>query len=1618
MSHKLSKRTFLTAILAMLFAVCAALGVYFLLPKTAVYAEEADDSAKVNSYDELKSALEGTSDTITLTGDIENTSSDVITVSRSVTIDGGGHTISSSNAKSVIEVVGSGVTVTIQNVTLTTTYTTVDESIYDSGRAITVNLSEGNVTLNVENSTLNASVGSSGYGSSIMFVGKSNTNRATANVSNSTLTATDGHALRIYAPADIRVEDSTLSGWSIAYFQANNGASSAGSTLTIIDSTMTATGRSGSGNHFGAFVFNYNVDITVDGGSISYSSADTNYEVLVFYRNGANGGDISITNCTVKRTGSYTNVYATNNTTVSAGNNEFLGLGTTTNFSTGWYKAGITSSSNGNGTYTAVIDTSSEAGSSLSIVAKTTKAGEEEASKSYTDLQTAIDLAANGSTVALSDDLTASITVDEGKELTLDLNGYTLTNSSTHTIINYGTLTITDNSADNTGTVDNVTHGCGALVNYGTATLSGGTFTRSKEAGTYDPYQSNGNSWYTLKNYGYLIINEGATVTTRLIDESNSQNSVGGYSSLINNGYFNDNDYSTNNSKVTVAENAATIVINGGTFEGGINTLKNDEGGTAIINGGTFTNVTQATIQNWNTLTITGGTFNAEEDNVSAVITGKTTSSIGSEGSTTITGGTFNGAVTYIAGYSGGITYSISGGIFSNVSEVAGYLDDDYVIYYDSNGTYTVVSEDDFDSVSDNASVAQVGSVYGTLQDAISAAAEDDTVVTLLKDVTLESSLKITGSVTIDLNGYKISYSGTAVYVTGTTTEKGITVSIKNGCVTSVESYAVWITENANVAFDNVTIYGGGNYGIAINTTGAPLSTYPSVVTVTNSKITGAQYAGVVVFGIDVNSTACNKVTKFIAEDTVITGYYFGVSGNGGSQLAETYIELINCTIESEGTGIYQPQAGTLIVNGGSITALTGIEIRAGKVTIEDVDITATGDPFGSQGNSGGTTTTGAAIAVVQHTTKLPINVTIAGGTFTGARALYEANLQNNDACDIAKVSIAVQDGEFNGEVYSEDLTAFISGGTFSEGLDESYIEDDCALEYNVQTGMYVVLDEEKGVPIATARANAQADVRDYMATNGWSWSYINSLAADDSSSQLKEEAQSVIAAYKAIEKATSEYGVATARLAAMDAVDNLVSAFDDLKSAAIEALEDAAYGTTEDGEDKETGNSLNSSTDIGTVTSPVEITIPTNLYLAIYSATTEEELNLYLESAIAEISAIRSYLTEIRGQSYTLADLANTLGDLEDILSLGESGYSTLLEAIQAAITEAQNAITGVEEGSGDSTSLADIQQYLEGVVSEAKAAIDAIYGKLAEWAGEVDGIGNLMESLLGKADEYFEDLVTDLKGAIEEAQEAIMGTDETSISDAVNTINGKTADLISELQSALLGENGTLTTISSTLETIEAALGNIGEDTAEITSIAAQIEDVRAALTALTTTGDGTTYDLEDIVTAISGVGGTVEAAQKAIEEKIETIQTNLDGKLEELQGSLKTANDSLTGLGGDIAEIAAQIAAAQTSLDGLTTSVAGLADESDLTAAVESILTELASVESDIADITSALGASAETDDSLQAAVSDAQSGIMGMTIMACIIFILLLALVVAVILLRRAPKAPKAPKTPKK
>lgn len=589
-------------------------------------------------------------------------------------------------------------------------------------------------------------------------------------------------------------------------------------------------------------------------------------------------------------------------------------------------------------------------------------------------LQAQIDAAAAGqvTTLTLQGETSEDLTIPAGKVIVLDLNGHTLTNKTGHTITNYGTLTITG-----TGTVDNVSHARAAVYNQegGVVTLDGGKYTRSQENGK-SKEDSGNNSYYNIVNWGEMTINAGVTV---------SQN--GNFSSMIENGFY-DGSGKTNNPKLT---------INGGTFSGGLNTVKNDDRGVLEIVDGTFTNVQQAAVLNWNETTIKGGTFTAN-DTADAVILNGHIDDVADQGKLTITGGTFTGTgntnviqqmdwsgadaigtVTISggtfetgageifklkAGTEGKAKIQLSGGKFATSNETSKETLKKYVAegssFDPTTGTVSVNPA--------NAAASVDGQNYRTLQAAIDAASNGATVA-LKKDVVETVRVPAGKELILDLAGKNIQNGAdneNAVIVSGkltiqdstATTQpqvKGSEVTYVSGKITGA-NLGLCAINGGEIILESGSVESTGNMGVYAQGNFTPDgAAQNSKITVKGGYVLAQEYAA---------SAQGNGATLDIQGGVLKAKDNAVIAGNGTkSSTKDCGGTIINIsggtmigTIQSSGyiaCGVYHPQEGTLNITGGTfqIENGVGVLVRAGSANITGGEIITTGKTTGWVGD-------------------------------------------------------------------------------------------------------------------------------------------------------------------------------------------------------------------------------------------------------------------------------------------------------------------------------------------------------------------------------------------------------------------------------------------------------------------------------------------------------------------------------------------------------------------------------------------------------------------------------------------------------------------------------------------
>lgn len=270
------------------------------------------------------------------------------------------------------------------------------------------------------------------------------------------------------------------------------------------------------------------------------------------------------------------------------------------------------------------------------------------------------------------------------------------------------------------------------------------------------------------------------------------------------------------NNGSSMIDNWGTLTITSGTYTGGLNVVKSEEGSKLTITGGTFTgnyatNGYTGVILVYGDTTISGGEFiqslttTGRWNHPQVIATGVV------EGYTAITRVTGGHFVNKMSGESifrgiGKATsdnFKVSGGTF-NKSIPDAYCADGFIPTKNADGTY---------GVKEGSYVAKIGSTkYETLADAIRLAAKGKTI-TLLADVEQNTQLTINKSITLDLNGKTIKntvdiWSDDANAILSITNGAKVTIT-GNGTIDAKENDCYTI----NVVKGDLTIENGTFYG-------------------------------------------------------------------------------------------------------------------------------------------------------------------------------------------------------------------------------------------------------------------------------------------------------------------------------------------------------------------------------------------------------------------------------------------------------------------------------------------------------------------------------------------------------------------------------------------------------------------------------------------------------------------------------------------------------------------------------------------------------------------------------------------------------------------------------------
>ena len=447
---------------------------------------------------------------------------------------------------------------------------------------------------------------------------------------------------------------------------------------------------------------------------------------------------------------------------------------------------------------------------------------------------------------------------------------------------------------------------------------------------------------------------------------------------------------------------------------------------------------------------------------------------------------------------------------------------------------------------------ATVGGVeYATLNEAL-AAAKDGQTVKVLANTTMTTGRVEGVSITLDLNGCAVEADNRAFNVVkggrltlddtagggvlkvnkvGSTLSLGIVTGSKGSVVMKggtleVPEYGIYTTNDDTGAY--VSMQGGlikADYGICSIGNGTEHS---AKVEVSGGEIRAG------IFGFGTN----------------------GSNGNGGVDFVMTGGTITS--VAEDAPALYLPAYySTATITGGTITGGTGIEIRAGELSVSgDARISGVG-PLESNPNGSGSTSSGAGIAVAQHATKQPINVTISGNAkVVGTVALHESNPQKNDSEAIEQVKIAVTGGALETSapdaaqaVYSEDCTGFVTGGVFNTELPGAVLADGSAMLVN-----------EEGSVSVMSEADAVAGAGAFVEKDGKKVYYTTSAAAENANPGASENIEVFAVEVNGQKFATLKEGIAAAKNG------GTVTLLSDLGSDQVSADKDKYINITESG--------------------------------------------------------------------------------------------------------------------------------------------------------------------------------------------------------------------------------------------------------------------------------------------------------------------------------------------------------------------------------------------------------------------------------------------------------------------
>lgn len=535
------------------------------------------------------------------------------------------------------------------------------------------------------------------------------------------------------------------------------------------------------------------------------------------------------------------------------------------------------------------------------------------------------------------------------------------------------------------------------------------------------------------------------------------------------------------NTGSSMIDNYGTLTITSGTYTGGLNVVKSEEGSVLNISGGTFTleyatNGYTGVIFAYGDTTISGGEFiqnlttTGRWNHPQVILTGVV------EGYTAITKVTGGHFVNKMSGESifrgvGKATsdnFKVSGGTF-NKSISESFCADGFIPTKNADGTY---------GVKEGKFVAEVGSTgYETFDEAIAAAnaSAKSATIHLRENITIDHQLVIENAkgkaITLNLEGFTL----TSTYAINKAIKNGsyalvnnTPLTIKNGTFAAGQARAIGALAALTLNKATVTQQLTGDHAcVAFCAADKSYTIKDSTIVGAYSVCNFANNATITITGSTLTGTGntlyhngSNYGLKLTVKDTTITS-----SGSCGVYISGSTSAQSNADNQN-GAGGYQQAIFTGCTISG---ALNGVEVKYTDLTLDGCTVSTTAKDASYKQDNNGPAGSGFAVVSTDNamnnvTPKPEGTIIIKGaGQYTGPVGLGSLKSVKETYADFADETIKISGGTFTTEV---------PAAYCADGFIPTQNEDGT---YGVKVGKYVAeVGSTKYETLAEAVAAAQ----------------------------------------------------------------------------------------------------------------------------------------------------------------------------------------------------------------------------------------------------------------------------------------------------------------------------------------------------------------------------------------------------------------------------------------------------------------------------------------------------------------------------------------------------------------